>query len=314
MDKLIYTGFLTGVFLWQYPLLYAAAVALRSRFYIRRNLKAASDSGLLRRRSPLGRHISMVIGGAEAEKLFTGPENFYLTSVILGMGTAFTVHLAAGPLMAFICGIFMSAVPYGILMAKLHSRRVARSREGDILVQELLNNYKINSFNIKEAIEVTSCELEKAPGARRLLLQLAKGLQKSVTKEEVEYHLSAFRYGIDTAWGSALSTNIFFAYLYGIRVDEALSDLLASMIRSRQLVEYGKRENNEARLILKYLAPISFLLTVAGACRYFGFTLSKFIRYQFGTELGMKWFLIMVMMYIASLLLSVFLSREKMDI
>lgn len=314
MDKLIYTGFLAGVLLWQYPLLYTAAAALRSRFYIRRNLRAVSDSSMIRRRSPLGRHISMVIGGAEAEKIFTEPESFYLASLILGAGSAFTVYLAAGIFMAVICGIFMSAVPYGILMAKLHSRRVARSREGDILVQELLNNYKINSFNIKEAIEVTSAELEKAPGARRLLLQLAKGLQKSVTKEEIEYHLSAFRYGIDTAWGSALSTNIFFAYLYGIRVDDALSDLLASMIRSRRLVEHGKRENNEARLILKYLAPVSFLFTVVCACRFFGFTLSEFIRYQFGTALGMKWFLIMVMMYIASLLLSVFLSREKMDI
>lgn len=313
MDKLIYTVFLTGVAIWQYPLLYSVYGAVRSRLYIRQNLKAVTD-GRIFSRSPLGRHIGMVIEGAEAEKIFTGTDNFYLCSLALCVGCGVAVYFAAGAGMAVVCGIFAALVPYGILLARLHGRRVTRSKEGDILVQELLNNYKINGFNIKEAVEITSAELDKAPGAKRLLLQLAKGLQKAVTKEEVEYHLAAFRYGIDTAWGSALSTNIFFAYLYGIRVDSALEDLLTSMIRSRQVVEHGKRENNEARLILKYLAPVSFLLTVVLAIRYFDFTLVKFMKYQFGTALGMQWFLIMVMMYIGSLLLSVFLSREKMDI
>lgn len=314
MDKLIYSLFLLGVAGWQYPLLYSFYMTFRSRFHIRRSLKKLTDGVLLKRRSPFGRHIAMVIDGAEAEKLFTSLENFYLFSFILGSGSGFFAYLAAGGPMALVCGLFAAAVPYGVLVARLHSRRVARSREGDILVQELLNNYKIHGFNMKEAVEVTSAELSKAPGAKRLLLQLAKGLQKAVTKEEVEYHLSAFRYAIDTAWGSALSTNIFFAHLYGIRVDGALEDLLTSMIRSRQVVEHGNRENNEARLILKYLAPVSFLLSVFGACRYFGFTLAKFLKYQFGTALGMQWFLIMVMLYLGSLLLSVFLSREKMDI
>lgn len=314
MDKLIYGLFLLGAAVWQYPLFYSVFAALRSRVYIRRNLKAVTGSDLLRRHSLLGRHIGMVIDGAEAGGFFTSLENFYLCSLILGAGSGFAVYLAAGPAMAAVCGIFMGAVPYAALLARLHGKRVARSKEGDILVQELLNNYKINGFNIREAVEITAAEMDKAPGAKRLLLQLAKGLQKAVTKGEVEYHLSVFRYGIDTAWGNALSTNIFFAHLYGIRVDGALEDLLTSMIRSRQVVEHGKRENNEARLILKYLAPVSFLLTVVGACRYFDFTLAKFIRYQFGTALGLRWFLIMVMLYIGSFLLSVFLSREKMDI
>lgn len=314
MDKLIYSVFLAGVLLWQYPLLYSVYIVIRGRFYIRRNLKVITDSELLRRRSPLGRHIAMVIEGAEADRFFPGVDNFYLCSMILGIGTGAVVLMTAGPSMALLFGGFTAVIPYGMLVARLHSKRVTRSREGDILVQALLNNYKIQSFNMKEAIEITAAELDKAPGAKSLLLQLAKGLQKSVTKEEVERNLTAFRYGIDTAWGSALSTNIFFAHLYGIRVDSALEDLLASMIRSRQVVEHGKRENNEARLILKYLAPVSFLLTVVGACRYFGFTLAKFIKYQFGTALGVQWFLIMVMLYLASLLLNVFLSKEKMDI
>jgi hypothetical protein len=314
VDKILYVLFLTGICIWQLPALHSLYMTFRSRVYIRRNLKKVTSENLFLKRSPLGQHLALVIEGAETEKFFTSLENFYLISLILGAGSGLAAYLATGPFMALLCGIFMGLLPYTILMARLYGRRVSRSKEGDVLLQELLNNYKIHDFNIKEAIEVTAAELDKAPESRKLLLQLAKGLQKSVTKEEVDQHLTAFRYGIDTAWGNALSTNIFFAYLYGVRVDNALEDLLASMIKSRKVIEHGKRENNEAKLILKYLAPVSFLLTVVGACRYFGFTPTKFIRYQFGTVLGLQWFLIMTMMYLASLLLNVFLSREKMDI
>lgn len=314
MDKVLYVLLLMGVCLWQFPVLYGLYAAFRSRVYIRQNLRKVTDRSMLLQRSPLGRHLAMVMRGADTEGIFASLENFYLFSVVLGIGSGLAAYLAAGPFMALLCGVFMGLLPYGILTARLYRRRVARSKEGDILLQELLNNYKIHDFNMKEAIEVTAAELSQAPESRKLLLKLAKGLQRSVTKNEVEGHLSSFRYGLDTAWGNALSTNIFFAHLYGIRVDSALEDLLRSMIKSRKIIEHGKRENNEARLILKYLAPVSFFLTVAGACRYFDFTLAKFIRYQFGTSLGLQWFLIMTMMYFASLLLNVFLSREKMDI
>lgn len=62
MDKLIYGLFLLGAAVWQYPLFYSVFAALRSRVYIRRNLKAVTGSDLLRRHSLLGRHIGMVIG------------------------------------------------------------------------------------------------------------------------------------------------------------------------------------------------------------------------------------------------------------
>ena len=66
--------------------------------------------------------------------------------------------------------------------------------------------------------------------------------------------------------------------------------------------------------MLKYLAPVSYLLTVLLACRFFDFTLAKYFKYQLGTALGLQWFVIMIVLYGASLLLSEFLSKEKMDI
>lgn len=312
--KLIYVFYFMGLAIWQYPLLYSVYLAGKNRVRIRRNLKHLTDDERLKRYGSFSEHVKMAIEGADMKRFFENPETFYLASGILFVGAAAIAALVIGPEMALLFGVFMGALPYCTIMARLYSQRVARSREGDVLVQELLNNYKIHMYNMKEAVEITAFSIEGAPGAKRVLLNLAKGLNNAATEKEVEKLLSAFRYSIDTAWGNVLASNIFFAYVHGNRVDQAMEDLLSSITKSRKVIEHGKRENNEARLMLKYLAPISFALSVVGACKYFGFTLSKFIKYQLGTALGLKWFLIMVMLYVTGILVNGFFSREKMDI
>lgn len=314
MTKLIYAVYFAGLAIWQFPLLYSLYLTVRNRIQIRRNLKHMTDDERLKQYGSFSEHVNIAIEGADMKKLFNNPETFYLVSAILFIGTAAIAALVVEPTMALCFGSFMGALPYCSIMARLYSQRVTRSREGDVLVQELLNNYKIHMYNMKEAIEITAFTIEGAPGAKRILLNLAKGLNNAVTEKEVEKLLSVFRYSIDTAWGNVLSSNIFFAYIHGIRVDQALEDLLSSITKSRKVIEHGKRENNEARLMLKYLAPISFLLSIIGACKYFDFTIAKFIKYQLGTALGLKWFMIMVMFYVAGILINGFLSREKMDI
>lgn len=314
MEGFLYALYFFGIVMWQYPLFYGAFSAVKNRIYIRRSLKHLTDFDGSRKYGILSRHIRLIIEGTDSKRIFPTPGTFYLVSLIIAAGTALTVSMLESVSMALVCGIFTGLLPYLILTVRLYNQRVVRSREGDLLVQELLNNYKIYDFNMKEAIEVTAGSLEGAPNGKRLLFHLAKGFQTAASRSEVETLLSVFRYSIDTAWGNALAANIFFAHFYGVRVDQALEDLLNSIVKSRQIVEFGKRENNEARLILQYLVPVSLLLSVAGACRYFGFTLTKFIRYQFGTALGLKWFLIVAMLYVAGLLLNGFFSREKMDI
>ncbi len=314
MEKILYVFYFAGILLWQYPLLYRVWSALRSRIFIRRDLRRLTDREGLARYGRVSRHVSLLIEGSDMQKLFPSPASFYAVSTILALGTALIVSMAESFSMALLCGLFTGALPYLLLTVRLYNQRVARSREGDLLVQELLNNYKIYDFNMKEAIEATAVSLEDAPNGRRLLFHLAKGFQTAAGRAEVENLLSVFRYSLDTAWGNVLSSNIFFAHFYGVRVDQALEDLLSGIVKSRQVAEHGKRENNEARLILKYLVPVSFLLSIVCACRYFGFNLPKFIKYQFGTPTGLKWFLIMAMLYVAGLLLNGFFSREKMDI
>lgn len=49
----------------------------------------------------------------------------------------------------------------------------------------------------------------------------------------------------------------------------ALQDLTETMMQARRVDEYAGRENHEASLILRYLAPICYVLTVLGGIFYF---------------------------------------------
>lgn len=314
VSRLIEFFILAGLCIWQYPALYSFYISGRGRLIVRRDLKRYTEGGRSGSGGMAGGYIEKMIEGAGAGDLFPRPADFFYLSGLLSFAGFFISYLVAGFGTAFICGLFAGAAPYCVLAAGLRSRRAARSGEGGILVREILNNYKICSYNMKEAVETTAATIEDAPHAKNVLLDLAKGLNHAVTKPEINDILETFRFSFNTAWAGVLSTDIFFAHIYGIRVDYALEDLLKCMVRSRRLNEHEKRENNEARLMLKYLAPVSYILSLLCACRYFAFTPGKFIKYQFTTEIGLRSFIIMVIFYSVGLLLNTFLSKSKADI
>lgn len=314
VSRLIEFFLLWGVCIWQYPALYSLYAAVRGRAAVRRDLRRYTDGGRLKGTTKLENYIGKVIEGAAARNFFPRTEDFFYFSGILFLAGFFIPYMIVDLKTALLCGMFSGLLPYGALAARLHERRGARSREGGVLVQELLNNYKICSYNMKEAVEATAGSIEDAPNARKVMLDLAKGLNYAVTKPEVNDILESFRFSFNTSWANVLSVDIFFAHIYGIRVDYALGDLLSCMVRSRKISEHEKRENNEARLMLKYLAPVSYILTVLCAVKYFGYTLGKFIKYQFATAMGLRWFILMVIFYSAGLMLNAFLAKGKMDI
>lgn len=314
MVKLFYLLFLTGLLLEVQPSLYWIWCTCRTRFFMRRNLGNFGDEPALKRYGKIGTHIRMLIQAAEADRYFATVERFYLISFLIGAIPGLLFSFMVSWQISFLWGIFLMSLPYLMLQAQLHEKRVRRSREGDVLVQELLNQYQICDYNMMNALEKTALSLKDEPLGKRLFLQLAKNLRTAVTKKEVEDLLAEFRYAFDTVWGNVLASNILFSHLYGVRVDGALKDLLHCMVQSRKTVEYSRRENHEARMMLIWLVPVSFLLSIFFACRFFDFTLTKFFSYQLGTPLGLQWFLSMVFCYIVSLLVHGFLAKEKMDI
>ena len=204
-------------------------------------------------------------------------------------------------------------LPYGLLRLRLQKIRVESSREGEILITELLDNYKIYYCNMQRAIEASAATIEEAPNSRRLLFNLARGLNMA-EKNRIGFLLRDFRMSINTSWGNILASNMGFALTAGVEVTEALTDLADTVKRARRVDEFARRENNEASMILKYLAPAAYILTAAGGIVFFGLSPEKFIYYQFRTEAGLTWFTISLIIYAAGVLLNGCISRPKLDL
>ena len=209
---------------------------------------------------------------------------------------------------------FALVLPLLLILARLQTLRISSSREGEILLSELCDNYKINYFNMQQAIEVTALTIKEAPNCKRLLFNLSKGLNTLSEEGEIRELLKDFRFAIGTSWSGILADNMYFALVSGIRVTAAMEDLVVTVSKARKVEEFAKRENNEAGLILKYLAPLCYLLTFLGGIKYFGLTGAEFLEYQFMTSAGLSWFIISMMVYLAGIMLRMFLSRSKLDL
>jgi len=218
-----------------------------------------------------------------------------------------------GSLLAAAASVSAALHPYLLLCCMLQGKRVASSQEGEILVTELLNHYKIHYCNMQHAVETAAMQMEDAPHCRQLLLNLSRGLQKASTAAEVKGLLEEFRFSIGTAWADILATNIYLACSSGLRVTESLSDLALTMRQARQLEEFSRREQNEARLMLKYLIPLGSLLMAGAGIHFFGLSLEEYLHYQFRTGTGITWFCLWLVSYLLAGAVYLLLSKRKFD-
>ena len=126
--------------------------------------------------------------------------------------------------------------------------------------------------------------------------------------------LEEFRLSINTSWSNTLKNLMYFSLVYGIRVDEGMEDLTETLKSARKVEEYSKRENNESVIMLKYLVPLTYLMTVIAGVRVFGLGAEKFLHYQFGTEVGATWVTVFLIVYTISYMVNSFLSQNKLDL
>lgn len=312
-EFIMYVFIVSGVCIMESSELHMTVVSFRNRFIIRRGLR--SSYGPIRKNyGPLGSYITKILINSGADSFFMSWEQFMAVTVMIFL-------IITGGLMIFMplhTALFVGAVgasmPYVFTLVGLSSRRKAGSREGDIVVAELLNNYRIMEYNMKEAVEMTAIEIENAPVAKTAFMNLARNLNNSSSEKELNRALDMFRYAFNTSWADILSSNVFFAVHRGIIVDHSLEDLNRAMVKSKKLIEHSKRENYESKLILKYLIPITYGSSVFVGIRFFNVTPGQFIKFQFGTATGIKWFTATAICYLAGVVCLRLFSEEKMDL
>jgi hypothetical protein len=201
-----------------------------------------------------------------------------------------------------------------MLLIRREKLRIQSSKEGERMLRELMDNYKIYYFNMKEAIDRTAMTLRDAPRSKRILTGLSRGLDRAGSERSISRLLEEFSLSINTSWSNTLKNLMYFSLVYGVRVDEGMEDLGSTLKSARMVEEYSRRENNESSLMIKYMVPVIYLMTAVSGIRIFGLGAEKFMHYQFGTEVGATWFTILAVIYIISYIVNLFLSENKLDL
>lgn len=252
--------------------------------------------------------ITLGMGKDRSVKAFFGLSGALSAVVMVVLAGKVSLWLNA------LAAVSAAFLPYILLRIKMEDMRVSGSHEGERMLAELTENYKINYYNMKEAIDKTAISLKKAPGSQKILANLSRGLDRAGSERSMMKLLEEFSLSINTSWANTLKNLMYFALVHGIRVDEALEDLSGTLKSARAVEEFSKRENNESSMMIKYLVPLTYLMTVYAGVEFFGLGAEKFLEYQFQTEVGATWFTIFILVYTTSYIVNSFLSRNKLDL
>ena len=303
--------FLAGIFIFTYDRMkdiYGALILIIKKAAGSFRGTDLTDRSELWERVRIVLGITLGMGKDRSVRVFFAVSGLLSVTVMLILvgRVALWIHAAASIMAAFL--------PYMLLRIRMENMRIAGSHEGERLLAELTENYKINYYNMKEAIDKTAISIRNAPGSQKILANLSRGLDRAGSERSMTKLLEEFSMSINTSWSNTLKNLMYFALVYGIRVDEALEDLTGTLKSAREVEEYSKRENNESVMMIKYLVPLTYLMTVYAGVEYFGLGTEKFLKYQFGTEVGATWFTIFIIVYIISYMANSFLSRNKLDL
>ncbi len=216
--------------------------------------------------------------------------------------------------MGLIAAIATMCIPYLLVRIRLHNIRIESSYEGEFLITELINQYKLCNFNMIEAIDSTISHLSDSPQSRRLLFQMSIRLKSYKNRSELENILDDFTYAINTQWSRMMINNLLLSIEDEFEVTTGLIDIQNELKRAKRAYEQGSRNTTEGFAIVKILIPGLYLFTVYMAIKYFDFSLEKFIGYQLFTPSGLNLFVWNGLLYILNIMFMVLFKRRKFDI
>lgn len=256
------------------------------------------------------RHIYLLIAVTTGkEKSFYGfivlTFSIFIISFILFINNM-TLIFAVG------LSIIFAGIPYMYLYIRLNTIRTEGSYEADVIVSELINQYKINYFNMIEAIDCL-VHFKEAPICRKAFYRLSLKLKEYKREEMLQEALKEVTFMVNTDWMRMLVNNIYFAIEWNTNVTIGLEDILQELKEAKTTMEKGKQINSEGFSILKYLAPFMYIATIYISVEYFGFTVKKFLAYQLYTTIGIKFFALIVFLMVINILCMILYNKQKFD-
>lgn len=267
-------------------------------------------------KSKFYRHIErLILVTAKKNNIRNKTEIFLLSSLGIFVFFFLMLHLQGNNLITSVMlSTLLAAFPYAILRVKLHSMQLKGSYEGEEFLIELINQYKMNYFNIQETIDRTIDYLGKCPNSKRSLFKLSMQLKSCVVEQDYREALDVFVYSIGTEWAKMLSNNLLLAFTSGANVLLGLNDIMRECATVRENIERGKQENTEAFYMTRFLAPILYLGMFLFAVKYRDFTIPRFLESQFFTANGLKFFIGICITGFLNYFLAMLIRRPKFDI
>ncbi len=230
-------------------------------------------------------------------------------------GSSFVFFLTNLPIIqALQSTLLVIIVPLAYLRTKLYTIRIESSYEGEFLISELMNQYKINHYNMIEALDHTVVHLKNTPRVKALLFSLSLQVKAYRDEAHLDDILETFNYMVDTQWSRMLINNIRLSIHEGLNVTSGLADIQDELRHAKKSYEKSERSTTEGFVMVKFLIPGLYGLTIFLAIRLFGFTLIKFIHYQFLTPTGLRLIMICSGLYFLNLFIMLLFKKRKFDI
>ena len=214
---------------------------------------------------------------------------------------------------AAVISVVISAMPYLLLRVRLESIRRKGSYEGERLITEFLNQYRICTGNIYRTIEQVVVVSAGTKICNRMLFQLLVEIRNTGDPERIKNASVRFSYGINTNWSRMLANNIRLAAENGTDITLALEDILIQLREARTMIEERKRMNAEASRMTIFLSPMLYCGTMFMSVKYLDLTLFKLIKNQFYTEQGFLLLLLIVFTFLINLMLIEFVNNQRFD-
>lgn len=242
-----------------------------------------------------------------------------ITKIILGLSLFLFVVTVSNtsnlPLVqSIVISLIVAFLPFIFLSLRLKLLRLNVSNEAESIVIEIVNQYKINHFNMLEALTKTIGTINNNnKQSKRILSMLVGRLNEYSSEEELMEILDQFVFSINTQWSQMLANNIYFALSKNLNVLTSLEDIVTELKVARSNFEKEKRSNIEGYMIGQYLIPILYVGSILASIKYFDFTFEKFMDYQLNTTSGIKYFVLIIILSIFSMVTILLQKNKKFD-
>jgi len=209
--------------------------------------------------------------------------------------------------------LLCAAVPLILLYIRLEDGRNKSSREGISLVSELYRNYRICDNNIAEAIQASIASKSEFPICKRLLYKLLLRLRSAAGPEEIKEACNSFAFALGTVWGYMLSTCIKMSAEKGTDISEGLLDISRQLKEANKRAENRKNLNSESARMTVFLVPLLYLGSIYASVKVLEVPVSDFMRNQFLTEEGFVFFIVILLMFFANIILNRLVLAVRVD-